>query len=113
MIFITRNLSARETGSLFVRHKERRFGRGCLEKWREEQTWLASAIGGKPDGLRANAGHAQLLAGKSCLVSLISISLGCSETFYIPGIINCQGHTRRLNEWYERMTKVKVSDLPQ
>jgi glutathione S-transferase len=97
---------------LFVRHKERRFGRGCLEKWREEQTWLLQQL------QESLMGCEQMLGTRNYLLEnrprFVDFDLfGMLGNFLYSGHYQLPAIHVRLNDWYERMAKVKVSDLPQ
>ena len=95
----------------FIRHKERKFGRGCLDQWRaQEDHWLAELI--------------QKLVPFECMLADRPFLLK-SEPHFIDfdlwGMLACflySGHYEMpavhtcLVEWHRRMSKLKKTDVP-
>lgn len=90
----------------FLRHKERKFGRGCLDRWREQQSQLCEELTQKLVPFE------MMLVERNFLLQ--------SEPHFIDfdlwGMLACalySGHYRLpaahtyLNEWYSRMSKLK------
>jgi glutathione S-transferase len=95
---------------LFVRHKERRFGRGCLEKWREEQTWLLQQL---QDALSPCE---QMLGTRDFLLDarprFVDFDLfGMLGNYLYSGHYQLPAVHVNLNRWHERMAKIKIADL--
>jgi glutathione S-transferase len=90
----------------FVRHKERRFGRGCLDQWREQQSEL---LAGLERGLLPCE---QMLIGKSFLLGnrphFVDFDLfGMLGNFLFTGHYVLPGDHKRLQKWYKRMGAVR------
>ena len=94
----------------FLRHKERKFGRGCLDQWRAQQKGLLSGLA------RALIPCEQMLVGQRFLVDarprFVDFDLcGMLANFLYSGHYKLPaGHTR-LKEWYARMTTLKSARL--
>jgi glutathione S-transferase len=94
----------------FLRHKERKFGRGCLDQWRAQQKGLLSGLA------RALIPCEQMLVGQRFLVDerprFVDFDLyGMLANFLYSGHYKLPaGHTR-LKEWYARMTTLKCARL--
>jgi len=92
----------------FVRHKERKFGRGCLEAWAEQQPRLLESLANKLIAFE------QMLASHPFLLDetprFVDFDLyGILGNFLYSGHYELpQAHTR-LSQWYDRMTKVKIA----
>ena len=91
----------------FVRHKERRFGRGCLDQWRAEETGLLTKL------------ESLLLPAEQMLVTrpFLLESRPLFVDFCLWGMlanVRFSGHYElpaahaRLGEWYARMTRWRV-----
>ena len=94
----------------FQRHKERKFGRGCLARWRDEQAqWLADLT--------------QKLTPFECMLAERPFLLRAEPHFIdfdLWGMLACflqSGHYQMpavhtsLQEWYGRMSHLKKADL--
>ena len=94
----------------FLRHKERKFGRGCLDQWRAQQKGLLAGLAW------ALIPCEQMLAGQRFLLSerprFVDFDLyGMLANFLYSGHYKLPaGHTR-LKEWYARMTTLKSARL--
>jgi glutathione S-transferase len=94
----------------FLRHKERKFGRGCLDQWRAQHKGLLSGLA------RALIPCEQMLVGQRFLVDerprFVDFDLyGMLANFLYSGHYKLPaGHTR-LKEWYARMTTLKCAWL--
>jgi glutathione S-transferase len=94
---------------LFLRHKERKFGRGCVEQWRRE----AAAIRAEADRLlerfEITLRHSPFLFGEAPVYSDFLL-LG------VLGNLTYGGHNRlhpqqaALSAWLERMDKVHLTN---
>lgn len=95
----------------FVRHKERRFGRGCLEQWRAEEPQLLEKL-------------AEVLLPFECMLAerpyllrnqphFIDFELwGMLACFLYPGHNQLPAAHTALNEWFARMSNLKKANLP-
>ena len=90
----------------FIRHKERKFGRGCLERWREQQSQLL-------DGLAQSLlPFEQMLIRHPFLLDLrprfLDFDLfGMLANFLYSGHYELPPAHTRIRDWYGRMSKVK------
>jgi glutathione S-transferase len=90
----------------FMRHKERKFGRGCLDRWREQEAQLGE------DLARSLAPFEMMLVERDFLLQ----SRPHFIDFDLWGMLGCAlfaGHYKLpaahtcLNEWHSRMSKLQ------
>jgi glutathione S-transferase len=94
----------------FVRHKERKFGRGCLDQWRAQRKELLAAFEA------ALAPYEQMLATRPFLLDkrprFVDFDLyGMFYNFLWTGHYAIPRSRPRLRDWHARMTRVKLSQL--
>lgn len=94
----------------FVRHKERKFGHGCFERWRDQQVELLHELS------NALLPFDQMLISRSFLLGdrphFVDFDLyGMIGNFLFSGHYEFPVEHPRLNEWYERMHRVKHDAL--
>jgi glutathione S-transferase len=94
----------------FLRHKERKFGRGCLEQWAKQQSLLVSQLANRLTPYEEMLiDHDYLLDQRPRFVDF--------DLFGILGNFLYSGHYRlppaheRLARWYRRMEKIKFKDI--
>lgn len=92
----------------FLRHKERRFGRGCLEQWQEQEVALLTQL----ETLLAPA--EQMLLTRPFLLTdrpvFADFSLhGVLGNFLFTGHYQLPAALPRLREWYTRLSKLRRS----
>jgi glutathione S-transferase len=90
----------------FVRHKERKFGRGCLDQWRADQKELLSGLA------RVLVPCEQMLFGKPFLLGerpyFVDFNLyGMLANFLYSGHYKLPAAHNRLKGWYGRMSAIK------
>ena len=90
----------------FLRHKERKFGRGCLDGWRAQQKELLT------DLTRRLVPFEQMLLGQTFLLTdrpqFVDFDLfGILANFLFSGHYQISAAHNRLRRWYECMTKIK------
>ena len=95
----------------FVRHKERKFGRGCLAQWRRQQPELLKELSA------ALLPFDQMLAGRPWLLAdrpvFVDFDLyGMLGNFLYSGHYEFPAEHPRLQEWYERTHRIK-QDVPK
>lgn len=92
---------------LFLRYKERKFGAGCLERWRQEKQALLAEL-----TRRLLPFDEMLTAGPFLLGDqpwfLDFDLLGMLGNFLYSGHYRLPAVHRRLGRWHERMTKLKI-----
>lgn len=92
----------------FVRHKERKFGRGCLDLWRRQQADLLIEMAGL---LRPCE---QMLVGKKFLLGdrplFVDFDLyGMVANFLYSGHYELPSEDGLLRDWFARMQKLKLA----
>jgi glutathione S-transferase len=89
----------------FLRHKERKFGRGCLERWRLERNPLLADLQDRllpfDEMLTVNP---YLLGARPCFVDFDLF--GMIENFLYSGHYALPATHRRLRAWHTRMGRV-------
>jgi glutathione S-transferase len=95
----------------FLRHKERKFGRGCLQHWRTQQEALLAELTQKLVPFE------MMLADRPFLLQaeahFIDFDLwGMLANFLFTGHYQLPAIHTCLNEWYGRMSKLKRAALP-
>lgn len=93
----------------YVRHKERKFGRGCLEDWLRHRTELLSQL----ETLLLPA--EQMLATRAYLLAdrplFVDFCLhGMLANFLYSGHYELPAAHGRLSDWYGRMARAKKSE---
>jgi glutathione S-transferase len=91
----------------FVRHKERKFGRGCLNRWRGERKQLLGSFES------ALAPYEAMLASRPFLLDdrprFVDFDLyGMIFNFLWTGHYRLPASRPRLRAWYDRVCKVKL-----
>jgi len=94
----------------FVRHKERKFGRGCLEQWRDQQKELLVQLEKKLVPFE------EMLMFKPFLLSerprFVDFDLyGMLANFLYSGHYRLPAKHTELRKWYERMDKARLEGL--
>ena len=89
----------------FLRHKERRFGRGCLQQWRKQQPELLAGLS------HALAPFEQMLLAHPFLLEdrprFVDFDLfGMLATFLHSGHYTLPAEHARLKDWYYRLSRI-------
>ena len=92
----------------FIRHKERKFGRGCLQQWRDQQGQLLADLSGRLNPFE------QMLATRSFLLDgqprFVDFDLaGILANFLYSGHYELPAAHAQLKRWYDRMSSVKLA----
>jgi glutathione S-transferase len=95
----------------FLRYKERKFGRGCLDQWRRQQSQLLKQL------TEALVPFECMLAGRPYLLQgrphFIDFDLwGMLANFLYSGHYQMPAVHNSLNEWFARMSNLKKAKLP-
>jgi glutathione S-transferase len=90
----------------FLRHKERKFGRGCLEQWRRQQKSLLAEL------THRLVPFEQMLLDKDFLLGdrsrFVDFDLfGMLANFLYSGHYKLPAVHTRVRRWYARMAKIK------
>jgi glutathione S-transferase len=96
----------------FVRHKERKFGRGCLEQWRAEQGTMLEAL-----AVRLRPYEQMLLAQPFLLGErprFVDFDLyGMLGNFLASGKYELPAAHPQIRAWYAHMTTARAADITQ
>lgn len=89
----------------FIRHKERKFGRGCLERWRQQQVTLVEELA------RCLVPFEQMLATRPFLlearVRFVDFDLyGMLANYLYSGHYRLPEAHNHLRDWYQRMASL-------
>jgi len=90
----------------FLRHKERKFGRGCIDQWRAQQSQLLAELATRLIPFE------RMLSERPYLLMpiphFIDFDLwGMLANFLFTGHHQLPAAHTRLNEWFNRMSKIK------
>lgn len=93
----------------FIRHKERKFGRGCLDKWAEEQKAMVAQLEEKL------LHYEQMLATRPFLLDhkprFVDFDLfGILGNYLYSGHYQLPSSYNRLQQWYAIMSKIKFAN---
>ena len=96
----------------FLRHKERKFGRGCIDQWRAQQKASGAATGGT-----RLIPFEEMLLHKPFLLGSTDPRFVDFDLYGMLGNFLYSGHYRlpaahtELRQWYQRMSKIKFKSL--
>jgi glutathione S-transferase len=94
----------------FLRFKERKFGRGCLEQWRAQQgEWLKKLEQGLLPFEEMLTHHVFLLGAQPRFVDFDLF--GMLENFLYSGHYKLPSAHPRVQDWHRRMGRLKVTEL--
>jgi len=94
----------------YIRHKERKFGRHCLEQWKAQQSQLQTQLAEKLLPFEQMLGTRAFLLEKR--PHFVDFDLwGMLANFLFSGHYRLPVEHSRLSRWYERMTKLKYADV--
>lgn len=94
--------------ALFVRHKERKFGRGCLEQWRSQQKNLVEQLEQKLLPFEQMLADCDFLCGHRPLFVDFCL-LGMIENFLYSGHYQLPKSLPNLRGWHKQMKKAHVA----
>ena len=94
----------------YLRHKERKFGRGCVEKWRLEEKYLRDELA------RRLSPFEQMLAHREFLLDYRPRFLDFDLFGMLANLLFTGHHElpvahRRLRRWHARMSQVTLQDM--
>ncbi len=91
----------------FIRHKERKFGRGCLDLWRTNQKELLHQLEAKLLPFEQMLQHSKFLLGEHPLFTDFEL-FGILENFLFTGHYALPKSQLHLRAWHARMKRVRV-----
>src|SRR5271154_831961 len=93
----------------FQRHKERKFGRGCLDRWREQQGELLEQLEDKLISFEQMLLNQPFLLGER--PRFVDFDLfGMLENFLYSGHYQPPARHKQIKKWHQRMKSVKHSE---
>jgi glutathione S-transferase len=93
----------------FIRHKERKFGRGCLDQWRAQQKVLLKKLEANLVPFEQMLLHRPFLLGDQ--PRFVDFDLfGMLENFLYTGHYKLPARHKQIQRWHQRMTSAKHSD---
>jgi glutathione S-transferase len=90
----------------FLRHKERKFGRGCLDQWRTQQIDLLQQLEQKLQPCEQMLAHAEFLLGERPLFVDFEL-FGMVENFLFSGHYPLPKSQPQLRRWHRRMASLR------
>ena len=91
----------------FLRHKERKFGRGCLDQWREQQKDLLQQLSEKLIPFEQMLLHRPfLLDAQPCFVDFDLF--GMLSNFLYSGHYQLPAAHTELKKWFAQISKIKL-----
>ena len=94
----------------FIRHKERKFGRGCIDEWRARQRTLLAELKWKLVPCEAMLKTREFLLDD--VPRFVDFDLfGMLGNFLYSGHYDLPGPHKRLAAWYKRMAKITVTQF--
>ena len=94
----------------YLRHKERRFGRGCLDQWLKQKTALTRDLEQRLVAFEQMLGHKDFLLGSAPL--FVDFDLwGMLANFLYSGRNRLPASLPAVKKWYGRMSHLKRSEV--
>lgn len=101
-----REFVAEDDRLAFIRHKERKFGRGCIAQWASAQKELLAQLETKLLPFEEMLAHGEFLLGAQ--PRFVDFDLfGILENFLYTGHYRLPARHKQLAHWHRRMTKIK------
>jgi glutathione S-transferase len=95
---------------VFQRHKERKFGRGCLDQWRGQQRELLEQLEEKLISFEQMLLHRPFLLGER--VRFVDFDLfGMLQNFLYSGHYRLPARHKEIQKWHRRMLTAKRADF--
>jgi glutathione S-transferase len=91
----------------FLRHKERKFGRGCIDQWRAQQKDLLRQLEQKLLPCEQMLAHSEFLLGDRPLFVDFNL-FGMIENFLFSGHYSLPKSLPNLREWHRCMKSVRI-----
>jgi len=92
----------------FLRHKERKFGRGCIDQWRAQQKKLLRELEQKLQPCEQMLAHTEFLLGDRPHFVDFNL-LGMVENFLFSGHYTLPRTQPHLRQWHRRMKLMRAA----
>lgn len=94
----------------YLRHKERKFGRGCLNQWLDQSKNLQKDLAQRLSPFEQMLAHRDFLLEEN--PRFVDFDLwGMLANFLYSGSYQLPAALPQVRRWYERMSKLKLSDV--
>jgi len=94
----------------YIRHKERKFGRGCLEQWREQQKSMVAQLEVRLLPFEEMLSYRLFLLGAR--PRFIDFDLvGMLDNFLYSGHYKLPADRPQIQKWYRRLASAKLSQF--
>ncbi len=105
-----RKVVPRDEQLSYLRHKERKFGRGCLDQWLASAPALQEELAHRVMPFELMLAHRQFLLEDQPY--FVDFDLwGMLANYLYSGAYKMPADLPRINRWFERMTRIKFSDV--
>jgi len=94
----------------FIRHKERKFGRGCLEQWRAQRKDLFKKLEANLVPFEQMLLHRPFLLGERPYFVDFDL-FGILENFLYTGRYKLPARHKQIQQWHQRMSRIKIRNL--
>ncbi len=94
----------------FIRHKERKFGRGCLEQWRAQRKDLLKKLEANLVPFEQMLLHRPFLLGERPYFVDFDL-FGILENFLYTGRYKLPARHKQIQQWHQRMSRIKIRNL--
>lgn len=92
----------------FLRHKERKFGRGCLEEWRSQQKSLVAGLTAALEPYERMASTRRWLLDENRPLFVDFDLYGMLANFLYSGNYKFPRSLPHLRQWYDRIHRIKL-----
>ena len=97
---------------LFLRHKERKFGRGCLDQWRGQEKQLVADLGCRLEPFELMLSDKRFLLDRR--PRFVDFDLyGMLGDYLYTGHYRLPARHARLKAWYQRMDRITLDEVRQ
>ena len=93
----------------FIRHKERKFGRGCIDQWRANQKVLLKQLAQLLVPFEEMLMHHDFLLGDRPRFVDFDL-LGILENFLYSGHHQLPARHKQIRQWHRRMAQLKIKN---
>ncbi|MFO1512315.1 MAG: glutathione S-transferase C-terminal domain-containing protein [Verrucomicrobiota bacterium] len=94
----------------YIRHKERKFGRGCLDQWRSQQKPMVAQLAERLLPFEEMLAYRPFLLGAR--PRFIDFDLvGMLDNFLYSGHYQLPANRPQIQKWYRRLASAKLSQF--
>lgn len=104
-----REFVARADQLSYIRHKERKFGRGCLDAWHAQQTDMGRQLEQRLLPFEEMLMHRPFLLGDRPRFVDFNL-IGMLDNFLYSGHYKLPANRPQLRKWYRRLSELKIKN---